>query len=79
MFIATFLHQGMIGNLVWTAMRMNPSYTFVIRDNEPVKYTNWGKGHPKERVFGDCVVTWRGAMYRHDCNRPAQYVCEQEE
>jgi hypothetical protein len=63
---------------VWTAIRMSPAdYKFVGRNNEPVKYTNWGKGDPKGRVFGDCVVLWKGAMYRHDCEKTANYLCEE--
>jgi hypothetical protein len=69
----------MYNRLVWTAMRRSDEgYSFVTNHDVPVKYTNWGKGFAIGQVFGDCVVVWQKAMYRHDCRKPANFVCERK-
>jgi hypothetical protein len=68
----------MIGKLVWTVIRKTKAgFNFVNQNGGVAKYLNWGKGDPKEREFGDCVVAWKGAMYRHNCDKTAKVVCEQ--
>jgi hypothetical protein len=68
--------EGMFGKLVWIATKRALDYSFVVANNAPARYLNWGKGNPPGRVYGDCVVTWKGAMYRHDCAKQANFVCE---
>jgi hypothetical protein len=67
----------MIKKLIWTDIRKAEGFTFVHQNGAAAKYTNWGKRDPKEREFGDCVVAWRGAMYRHNCEKNAIVLCEQ--
>jgi hypothetical protein len=68
----------MFSRLVWTAIRLTEGYTFVTLNDSAARYTNWGRGNPSDRVFGDCVVAWKGAMYRHDCAKQAHFVCERD-
>jgi len=66
--------------LVLTAMRRQAGGNkYLTNNNQPAKYSHWGKLNPPGRVFGDCVVTWKSAMYQHDCKKQAHFVCEQNE
>jgi hypothetical protein len=62
--------------MVLTATRRIGSYSYTTHKKAVATYLNWGKGKPPQWTFGDCVVAWRAAMYKQDCQKQAHFACE---
>ncbi|XP_059476966.1 macrophage mannose receptor 1-like isoform X3 [Neocloeon triangulifer] len=73
-------HLSKIGSssrMVLTATRRKTSFKYLSVNDQPAPHLNFGKQVPPGRVFGDCVVTWKGAMYQQDCAKTINFACEQ--